>query len=114
MFYQWETARLRLKIQEKDEPEAKPLEGYKLIVVSLDQGKGRGMYHGDYFFEAGSPDVSVENSYIDLYFSQEEAGKYADVTTKVQVNILYDDTERDTTVEGKIKVLNNLYKKVMT
>jgi len=111
-FYQWETEPLKIRVRYKD-GQGNPLEGYRLIVVSLDQGVGRGLYHGDYFFEEGSPDVDVAEQTINLYLDQEESGKYAAGPTDVQVNILYSDRERDVTVEGEIEVWKNLYPKEM-
>ena len=111
-FYQFETASLRVKVTAEDG--SNPLDGFRSIVVSLDQGDGRGMYHGDYAFEAGAPEVDIAEQTINLDFSQEETGKYAAMPARVQVNIYYDDAERDATVEGEIEVLENLYRKVMS
>ena len=108
-FYQYVTAELKLLVR----GEGKPLEGYEEIVVSLDQGKGRGCYHGDYFFDAGSAEVDVDESAITVYLTQEESGKYAAVSTKVQVNIYYADHERDATLEGRVQVRENLYPRVI-
>lgn len=115
-FYQYETTELTITVR----GEGKPLEGYDKIVVSLDQGAGRGMYHGDYVYEAGSPDVDTDASTVTLYMGQEETGRYAasadDGTpnTKVQVNVYYTDHERDVTLEGELTVRENLYRKVIS
>ena len=110
-YYQFQTVDLEITIHSEDAE--KPLEDYRQIVVSLDQGGGRGNYHGDYIFDAGAPEVDVENSVINLSLSQEESGKYNSGKADVQVNILYDNAERNVTVMGRVDVKRNLYREVM-
>lgn len=108
-FFQYETAELKLLIR----GEGKPLEGYDKVVVSFDQGAQRGMHHADFAFDAGSAEVDVEESTITLYLGQEDTGQFAAAPARVQVNIHYTDQERDVTLEGRVEVRENIYKRVM-
>ena len=110
-FHQYETEPLQLIIEQ--EGVEKPLEGYDKIAVSFDQRNTEGCCHIDYLFEAGAQEVDVENSTINLHFTQEEAGKFMPCNAFVEVNILYAGGQRAATCEATVKVFRNLYKKVM-
>lgn len=111
-FYQWETKGLNLVIIGAEDP----LEGWSHVVVSLGQGgRSRVDLHAR---DGGESDpginVDVENDTIELSLSQEVTGRFAEGECDVQVNILYHDRERDTTLEGVVEVRHNLYRKVMS
>lgn len=65
--------------------------------------------------DLSSSDISLdtENNTINLHLSQEDTGKFKQGNAVIQVNLLYTNTERDTSVQGTITVLDNLHKKVM-
>lgn len=106
-FFQWETAPLTIIIEnDQGEPAQGVLEDVKNLVVSFRQGSVK----EDWFLDDVSLDV--ENSAINIHFDQERSGKFdGDSTIKVQVNILYNNNERDATIKGKIDVLDNFYDK---
>lgn len=106
-FHRYETEPLMLVI-ERDGVD-RPLEGYARIAVSFDQRDGA--HHEDFLFEQGAPEVDVENSTINLHFTQEQSGRFLAEPANVEVNILYQDGERGATCEGKVNVFRNLYPK---
>ena len=92
------------------------LDGYKEVIVSFGQN-GNEILTKD----SSMSDVSIdtETDTINVHLSQEDTSKFKvsktdDVTTAdVQVNILYEDKERDASASTEIEVRNNLHKKVM-
>ena len=108
-FYVWETVDLELQLER--ESGGKVLEDCKNIIVSLEQ-KNQLLEK-----DMSSPDLGIDydNDVIILHLSQEETGKFkpdnSDVV--VQINFLYEDNERDTSVQGTIRALRNLHRKVM-
>lgn len=108
-FYQWETADIALVIED-DEGSPKPgvLDNLEDVVVSIAQGARQVDWHMD---ELG---IDAAASTINLHLTQQKAGKFSgDTPAKVQVNILYDNGERDVTVRGTIDVFGNLYRQEM-
>ena len=110
-FHQYETEPLQLIIEQ--EGVEKPLEGYEKVAVSFDQSTKQGCYHQDFLYEQGAGEIDVENSCINLVFTQEQSGKFMPCDATVEVNILYEGGDRVATCEGTVKVFRNLYKKVM-
>lgn len=108
-FHQYETEPLMLIIEK--EGVERPLEGYAKIAVSFDQNCKEGKFHADFLYEAGSSEVDVENSAINMHFTQEESGQFLPCQADVEVNVLYQDRERAATCEGKVNVFRNLYGK---
>ena len=108
-FTQWTTEDLKIILEDD---EGNPVEGVlddvKNLVVTITQGS----VVENWFLE----DIGLDqaNSTINLPISQERSGRFeGDKTAKVQVNILYNDSERDATAKGKIDVFDNLYDKEM-
>ena len=105
-FYQYATDNIPLKLQYCDGTGG-VLEGYKDIKVTLSQA-GVTLTKG--LDELG---VDVDEDTVILPLTQEETGLFATMACEVQVNIFYDDSERDTSTRGKIMVRKNLYKEIM-
>lgn len=90
------------------------LEGYSHIVVSVAQ---KGMAQIDKTEDDLTIDVA--NDTITLSLSQEETGQFlggdnnSPRKAEIQVNIYYNNNERDVSTVGSIDVYNNLYDKVM-
>lgn len=110
-FHQFETEPLELVIEQ--EGVEKPLEGFEKIAVSFDQHNAEGSCHVDILLEQDAPEVDVENSTINLRFTQEQSGKFLPANANVEVNILYEGGDRAATCEGTVKIFRNLYRKVM-
>lgn len=90
------------------------LEGYQHIVVSVAQ---KGMAQVDKTEE--DLNIDVANDTITLSLSQEETGQFiggdnnSPRKAQIQVNIYYNNSERDVSTVGNIDVYNNLYEKVI-
>ena len=90
------------------------LEGYKHIVVSIVQ---KGMTQINKTEE--DLNINVGTDTITLYLTQEETGKFMGGENnnprkaEIQVNIYYNNSERDVSTVGSIDVYNNLYSKVI-
>ena len=109
-FYVWETVDFPLQLKREDETTG-ILEDCKDVIVSFEQ---QGILLEK---DIESPDIEldVENDIINVHLTQEDTGQFKpDRDVTVQVNILYEDTERDATAHGTIKALRNLHKAVMT
>ena len=107
-FFVYETKDFPLKIVKNGEGEGKVLEGYEKIIVSLKQGTT--LIEKD----ETKLGIDVENDIINLHLSQEETGAFSTLEqVKLQVNIYYTDTERDTSQETYIDVYDNLHKEIM-
>lgn len=107
-FYIWETVDFPIQIHSEDGEQV--LVDYKDIIISLSQNNV--LIEKD----TSSPDVAIddENDIINMHLSQEETGQFkANKEVRIQVNILYNDEERDTTSEATIQALSNLHKEVM-
>ena len=103
-FYIWETVTWPILLTEEG-TDASVLEGYKHIVVSLAQGN----VHVDFM----DPPADVSTGVVTIRLEQEQAGRFKPGVVELQVNIYYEDTERDTSTKGFIEALDNLYKKVI-
>ena len=107
-FYTYETVDIPLKF----EPEG-VLEGYRHIVVSLSQS---GIQIDKTEEELG---IDVAEDLINISLSQEETAmfnggdKNNPKQVLIQVNIYYDNTDRDVSCIESIDVYDNLYKKVI-
>ena len=109
-FYKYETVDIPLKFTPTG-----VLENYSHIVVSIGQ---KGIVQIDKTEEDSGLEIDVENDTIVLSLSQEETGKFTggdSISNKaqIQVNIYYDNAERDVSTVGTIDVYNNLYEKVI-
>lgn len=108
-FFIWETVDFPLQLSFKDATiEGKVLDEYSKVVVSLKQGST--------LLEKSDEDLGIdaENDIINLHLSQEETAMFKpNKQLALQVNIYYDDTERDTSFETYIDVYDNLHKELM-
>lgn len=101
-FYQYETADLEITL-EKDQV----FVDAKDVVVSIVQGSTRIDYHADQL------DIDTETNTILMHITQEDAGMFGNSSAVVQVNVLYEDGERDVSAQGTISIFANLFKEVM-
>ena len=106
LFYQYTTANIPLKLEYCDGTSG-VLEGYKDIKVTLSQA-GVTLTKG--LDELG---VDIDEDTVILPLKQYETGLFATMACEVQVNIFYEDKERDASTMGKIMVKKNLYKEIM-
>ena len=92
------------------------LEGYESIVVSVAQD---GVIQIDKTSEDTGLNIDTATDTITLSLSQEETGKFiggdsnSPRKAQIQVNIYYNNNERDVSTVGNIDVYNNLYDKVI-
>lgn len=108
-FHRYETEPLELVIEK--EGVEKPLEDYLKIAVSFDQNTTDGSCHIDLLYDQDAPEVDVENSTINIHFTQKQSAQFFAASAKVEVNILYVDQERSASCEGVVNVFRNLYDK---
>ena len=102
-FFQFETASLEIEL-DKDGWLAGTLD----VVVSIVQGRTRLDLH------KADLTIDEEASTIVCYLSQEQAGAFdSSKGVAVQVNVLYEDGERDVSETGTVDVFANLYRQVM-
>lgn len=108
-FFIYETVDFPLQLSFKDASiEGKVLDNYSSVIVSLKQGST--------LLEKSGSDLGVdtENDIINLHLSQEETAQFKpNKQVTLQVNIYYEDTERDTSFESLIDVYDNLHKELM-
>ena len=108
-FYIWETVDFPIQLTSEDE-NSDILKDFKDVIVSLNQN--------NILLEKNSTSKDIiidsENDIINLHLSQDDTGLFDPGKVIVQINILYSDGERDTTVQTSIKALSNLHKEVMT
>lgn len=110
-FFQYETATIPIRLIKKGVPAEESsgiLEGYSQIVISLDQA---GILMNKTGEELG---IDVENDTITLPLSQEETAQFQPGRVDLQINVYYENTERDVSEQCQLSVKKNLYKKVMT
>ena len=102
-FYKYETVDIPITLS----PDG-VLEDYKHIVISIKQ-------HGVQI-DKTEDDIGIdtEQNLINVHLSQEETAMFQVGNAKIQLNIYYTNTERDTSTMADIEVSENLYKKVMT
>lgn len=114
-FYIYETVDFPIEVTSKDETTG-ILDGYKKVIISFGQNGNEVLAK-----DSSMSDVSIdtESDIINVHLTQEDTSKFKvsktdDVSTAdVQVNILYEDKERDASASTEIEVRNNLHKKVM-
>lgn len=104
-FFIWETKPLTIEF----EPEG-VLDDVEKVVVSIAQP----MFGVNLEKRGSEVIVDAENNQVDIYLTQEETSIFSPGEAVIQVNFLYDDEERDTSVQGIIKVWDNLHREVMT
>ena len=60
-------------------------------------------------------DMTIVGDSLKFHLSQEETALFCPgLPAYVQVNLYYEDTERDTTTTGMLEVMDNLHKAVMS
>ena len=108
-FYTWETVNIPLVFEPKG-----CLNDYKHIVVSIKQS---GIIQIDKTEDELG--IDTENDTITINLDQEETSKFkggdekTPKTADIQVNIYYNNKERDVSRRKSINVYDNLYKKVI-
>lgn len=102
-FYQWETVDLPLKLSREG-----ALNDVKSVVVSIKQGSN--------LIEQNEETLGIdaENDTINMHLSQEETAQFKTGAAYIQVNLYYENTERDTSAQASIEVKGNLHKELMT
>ncbi len=83
------------------------LQEYKHIVVSLSQGVT--------IVNKTENELTIDadNDRIDVSFSQEETANFVEGEAIMQVNIYYENTERDVSTQAPIEVRDNIYRQVI-
>lgn len=107
-FYRYETVDIPLVFTP-----AEVLEGYEHIIVSIHQAGVK--------IDKTEEDLTIDvaNDTITLSLSQEETGQFIGGDNNnpkkayIQVNIYYNNSERDVSTVGSIDVYDNLYDKVI-
>ena len=105
-FYRYETKTFPIEIVGGD-----GLSGYRKVVVSISQP-----IYGtklDLHSDKGEIEIVAEENLINVTLSQEQTAKFVEGDALIQVNILYDNSERDVTAEAVLTVYRNEYEKVM-
>ena len=100
-FYIYETVTFPIHILDAD-----ALQDVDKIVVSLKQKTVQ--------LDKFDPDYNEETNMINLYLTQEDTAMFKQGLVDLQINIYYNDHERDTTKKTQLQALDNLYKKVIT
>lgn len=102
-FYLFETKPLVIQLK----PDG-VLDGAKNVVITLQQMNGKKL-------EKSGQEVFIdpERTRVECFLSQEETAAFKVGRVRVQINILYEDTERDVSCQGTLEVWDNLHKEVM-
>lgn len=109
-FFQWETKSFEVLIEGAEAP----LQNWKQVIVTLGQNK-KAKVNLCTSVDAPNPYLEVieaEDKLV-VHLSQEDTGLFKEGMCTIQVNIYYEDTERDTTFDETISVYGNMYKKRM-
>ena len=101
-FYCWETYPLTITVRNEG-----ALDDAAQIVVSFAQAGNHVDLTGDRLA------VDAANGTIQLTLTQAETGIFAPGNVAVQVNVLYEDSERDTSGQATLTALDNVYRKEM-
>ena len=116
-FYVYETVDFSINLTSKTQIAI--LEDVKDLVISFKQVIKNAYRNNRAFLEKNlsSDDIEldIENSRLNVHLSQEDTSKFIpNNIVQVQINILYNNEERDTSVKGEIMALDNLHEEVMT
>lgn len=108
-FYIWETKPLTFRLKRNGEPAEGALDDYKDIIVTISQAIG------NVTVEKTGADLDVDPVAVTVqaYLTQEETGRFSVGEALVQMNILYEDSERDVTCQRAIEVWDNLHRRAM-
>lgn len=104
-FYTYETVDLPIVFQNKS-----VLNNYQKIMISLRHTATMEQLDLD---AAQYCDINTSTGTITLHLSQEHTGMFHKGTVELQVNIVYQNGERDVSKKVKIEVYDNLHKKVI-
>lgn len=113
-FFVYETVSIPLVFEDEMHPETKIFENYDRIVATMTQYDKKKIEKWD--DELG---IDVENNRINLALNQEETALFDGGTKEspkkasIQVNIYYQDKERDTSFEEYIDVYRNTHDEVI-
>ena len=108
-FFVWETVNIPMLLIGKDD-ETGILNDCKDVVISFYQ-QG---FLLEFYKDDANVGIDVENDKLNVYLGQEQTGMFKpDVIITVQVNVLYENAERNTTCTGAIRPLANLHRKIM-
>lgn len=104
-FYIYETKPLTLRFK----PDGVLVNSKKIIVTILQGISGT-------MIEKTGTDLAVNltDNTVMVHLSQEETAQFTPGTAQIQVNILYEGEERDTSVQAQIGVYDNLHREIMT
>lgn len=103
-FYVWETASFNIVLS------SPVLNEYKDVIVSICQPSSAEL-HLSYL----NGDLSIiDDSTIGVGLTQEQTGEFSPGAARLQVNVLFDSSERDVTSQAVINIQDNLYNKVMS
>lgn len=106
-FYIYETKPLTIKLLQDNLPVV--LEDYREIIVTIKQ-----LMSGAVIEKTSKDlDVTPEEGKIVLELSQEDTASFGVGEALIQVNVLYEDSERDVSTQGKLKIKDNLHKEFM-
>lgn len=102
-FYRYETANLDIELLADD-----VFEDYTEIVVSISQKMGAKIHK-----RSEDLVIDTENNLLTVRLSQEETAQFVRGEALIQVNIMYADSERETSSQSVIEIWDNLYDEVM-
>lgn len=100
-FYIYETVTFPIQLSDTE-----ALQDIDKIVVSLKQKTVQ--------LDKLNPDYNEETGVINLYLTQEDTAMFKQGVVDLQINLYYNDKERDVTKKTQIQALDNLYKKVIS
>lgn len=100
-FYIYETVTFPIQLSDTG-----ALQDIDKIIVSLKQKTVQ--------LDKENPDYNEQTGVINLYLTQEDTALFKQGLVDLQINLYYDDHERDVTKKVQIQALDNLYKKVIT
>ena len=112
-FYVYETVDFSINLTSKTQIAI--LEDVKDLVISFKQVIKNAYRNNRAFLEKNLSSDDIELDIENSRLSQEDTSKFIpNNKVQVQINILYNNEERDTSVKGEIMALDNLHEEVMT
>lgn len=108
-FYQFETTELPIFLSSPDDK--KVLDDFKEVIITLTQSDCISL---EFDSESEQVEINPTDDTITVFLSQEDTGKFnTDKVIAMQLNILYNDTSRNVSIEDYITVLPNLHANIM-
>lgn len=107
-WFQWETVDLTVRLVDEEwEPAPEALEGVQDMVFTVAQGnKKLNVFLNEMV-------VDYTEGTVTIHFSQTMSGSLNPGHADVELNVLYEDGERDASYWGEVFINENLFKKVM-